>query len=77
MCAAFGWTYHYVYENLSLAHVDSIQSYLKDNPPLHRMVAHYLGYKKADKVKQKQPMSDLARAFGPPVKIEEPKFVDE
>lgn len=43
---ATGWTWDYVAESMDIPRLKKMQHYWQDNPPVHVMVAAYLGIKK-------------------------------
>ncbi len=48
---------------MDLADYDEIADYWKDYPPIHRMIAHYMGIKPKKKEAQKPEGDDLAELF--------------
>lgn len=47
VCACTGWTWHYVMHELDLPRLIELEAYWGKYPPLHLMVAGYLGIKPA------------------------------
>jgi hypothetical protein len=41
-----GWTWDYVEDTLTIPRFLALQEYWRDCPPVHLMVAGYLGYKR-------------------------------
>ena len=48
-----GWTWEYVDRHMTLPRLMSLQNYWGEHPPIHRMVASYLGYKPRAKLSNK------------------------
>ncbi|MFL9610180.1 hypothetical protein ACKF11_08865 [Methylobacillus sp. Pita2] len=48
LCACTGWTWHYVMHELDVPRLAQFEAYYGKHPPLHLMVAAYLGVKPAD-----------------------------
>lgn len=44
-----GWTYDYIDNNMTLSRLEECQDYFKKFPPIHQMVAAYLGYESENK----------------------------
>jgi hypothetical protein len=42
----FGWTFEYIDEFVTLPQLKEMSHFWEKNPPIHRMVATYLGYGK-------------------------------
>lgn len=57
--ACTGWTWDYVAEHIDLPRLKALNLYWADNPPLHRMVAAYLGI---EPVGQEENTDSLERA---------------
>jgi len=51
---------------MTLPRLDAFTEYWKSNPPMHQMVATYLGYKSAEKKEPEKDMTlaDLMSALG-------------
>ncbi|STZ77344.1 hypothetical protein [Bergeriella denitrificans] len=45
VCAATGWTWDYVAEHIDLPRLKHLGNYWKQHPPVHLLVAGYMGYK--------------------------------
>lgn len=61
---AFGWTWEYVDEQMTLPRVKAIWMQWKRFPPLHIMVGTYLGYgKKADAAPANVPLDGIFNAL--------------
>lgn len=43
LSACFGWDYDYIDNHMTLSRLKEYGDYIKDNPPVHQMVAAYLG----------------------------------
>lgn len=54
MCTCFGWTWEYVDDNMTLERLNAMELYWKENPPLHILVANYMGYEKPKNAKDKE-----------------------
>ena len=70
LVACTGWTWDYIAENVDLPRLESLNRYWDQFPPLHVMVASYLGLKPKPKVKpgqsSGQDFEELFRMFPPP-----------
>lgn len=44
LCTCFGWTYDYIDDHMTLSRLSEITPYLRKNPPVHQLVASYMGY---------------------------------
>ena len=66
LITCFGWTWRYIDEEMTLPRLDAFTEYWKSNPPMHQMVATYLGYKSAEKKEPEKDMTlaDLMSALG-------------
>ena len=49
LCATFGWTWDYVEQNITAPRLLALYGYMEKNPPLHMMVAAYLGLSAEEK----------------------------
>lgn len=45
VCACTGWTWEYIAEHLDLPRLDSLNRYWAQHPPVHMLVAQYMGIK--------------------------------
>jgi hypothetical protein len=53
LITCFGWTWEYVDQSMTFPRLAALNVYWKRNPPLHQLVANYLGYNgKAEKTEQ-------------------------
>lgn len=46
LATCFGWTWEYIDENMTMERLASCDLYWKESPPIHILVAQYLGYTK-------------------------------
>ncbi|HFC8542721.1 TPA: hypothetical protein ACFP4Q_000835 [Neisseria weaveri] len=61
VCACTGWTWDYVAENIDLPRLNHLGEYWKQHPPVHILVAAYMGYKGQDAPKTDE--TDAAEAI--------------
>lgn len=55
MVACTGWTWDYVEQELDVPRLTALTTYWRNNPPLHVMVAAYLGIKPKATPKENDP----------------------
>lgn len=60
VCASTGWTWDYVAENLDLPRIGYLNDYWREHPPVHILVASYMGIKSS---KSQQSEEDEAAAL--------------
>ena len=53
LCTCFGWTWEYIDECMTFERLESCDRYWKEHPPIHIIVADYMGYEKPKTVKDK------------------------
>lgn len=58
--ACTGWTWDYIAENVDLPRLKALNLYWSDNPPLHRMVASFLGIEPAKTPQQTASLEEAA-----------------
>ena len=67
-----GYTYEYIDDFMTLPRLNQMAAYWKENPPLHQIVAGYLGFEKSKStndteqnlVSQSDELMGLAGSFG-------------
>jgi len=59
----FGWTWEYIDDCLTLPRLYAINESWASCPPLHRMIAAFLGYGKAGRARQPDENEALASAM--------------
>jgi len=65
LATCFGWTWEYIDEHMTLPRLDAMKDYWNDNPPLHQLVAAYLGHKPvASKTDEMGTLDDFVKAMG-------------
>jgi hypothetical protein len=70
MAAFPGWTWEYVDECMTLPRLDSLSNYWSDHPPVHKMIAAYLGIKpKSSKPAQSDFAAFMAEAENANVRL--------
>jgi hypothetical protein len=74
ICANTGWTWDYVRNHVDLPTLQALEDEWLDNPPVHRMVATYLGYERPAEIEAKNDESLLALMAGMPVNTSAPKL---
>ena len=62
VCASTGWTWDYVADNLDLPRIRHLNEYWREHPPVHILVASYMGIKQSSSVAQSE--ADEAEAIG-------------
>ena len=62
VCASTGWTWDYVAENLDLPRIQCLNEYWREHPPVHILVASYMGIKPSSGIVQSE--ADEAEAIG-------------
>ena len=62
VCASTGWTWDYVADNLDLPRIQHLNEYWREHPPVHILVASYMGIKPSSSVVQS--VADDAEAIG-------------
>jgi hypothetical protein len=63
--ASTGWTWDYVSEHVDLPRLNAMNEYWAQFPPVHIMVAGYMGYKPKEKPEENN-FDELFRNFPPP-----------
>ena len=53
VCASTGWTWDYVADNLDLPRIKHLNEYWREHPPVHILVASYMGIKPSSSVAQR------------------------
>lgn len=59
LCASLGWTWDYIDNNMTLSRLEAMNEYWAENPPVHQLVAAYLGYKGSSKDSGKKFLENL------------------
>ena len=72
--ACTGWTWDYVAEHLDLPRLKALNLYWADNPPLHRMVASFLGIEPTPSAPQQSASLEEAAEFIPANRVSESEF---
>lgn len=76
LCQAFGWTWEYVDESMTLPRFREITEYWIHQPPVHVLVARYLGIPSKSSIKpltNDQNVGELFAALGvSPQELEAP-----
>lgn len=62
VCASTGWTWDYVADNLDLPRIGHLNDYWREHPPVHILVASYMGIKPSSSPVQSE--TDEAEAIG-------------
>jgi hypothetical protein len=63
LIAAFGWSWEYVDDQMTLPRLEIIWRQWKRFPPLHMMVGAYLGYGKKEAKPQNIPLDGMFAAL--------------
>lgn len=60
-----GWTWEYIDESMDIPRLQAINSHWLDSPPVHVMLARFLGYeKKPPPQAESDPDDELAQLMG-------------
>ncbi|MBS5743739.1 MAG: hypothetical protein KHW43_09625 [Neisseria sp.] len=62
VCDSTGWTWDYVADNLDLPRIGHLNDYWREHPPVHILVASYMGIKPSSSPGQSE--TDEAEAIG-------------
>lgn len=60
LSACLGWTWDYIDNNMTMSRLDDYKNYWLKNPPVHQLVAAYLGYEYQDKQAGSQFLAAIA-----------------
>lgn len=63
MITATGWTWEYIDEFMTLPRYEEMREYWDDNPPVHIMVAAYLGHGEKQGQQDGGSIEELMQAF--------------
>ena len=65
MIVCTGWTWEYVEESLDLPRLSALTAYWNECPPMHVLVAGFLGYKPRKQQSQQEQLAALLGAVRP------------
>jgi len=57
----FGWTWEYIEDNVDLIRLKAINDYQRENPPIHQLVAAYMGVGESNNNTTYKEMTDEER----------------
>ncbi|QMT41238.1 hypothetical protein [Neisseria shayeganii] len=64
ICASTGWTWDYVAENIDLPRIQHLSEYWRRHPPVHILVASYIGYRAPDPATLAAEEAEAVQMFG-------------
>lgn len=70
---ATGWTWEYVGEHMDIPRLRKMQHYWEENPPLHVLVASYMGVGVRKDKKQSSAGAEMIIGMGPSVPAPQPR----
>lgn len=63
VCASTGWTWDYVAENIDLPRMKHLGDYWAQHPPMHILMASYVGFKPQAMPSENDEQGDIAEAL--------------
>jgi len=74
ICANTGWTWDYVRDHVDLPMLQALEDEWLDRPPVHHLVASYLGYERPAQIEAKNDESLMALMASMPTDANAPKL---